>query len=62
MQSRWRSKLMWTSIIAQVCAILVMFGVLDSVTSEQVQTVLGAVLQIAAIVGIVNNPTDGTGW
>lgn len=62
MQSRWRSKVLWSSIITQVCAILVMCGVLDSVTSEQVQAVLGTVLQLAVIVGIVNNPTDGTGW
>ena len=58
-QCRWRSKVLWTAIIAQVCAILVMCGVLDSVMSEQVQAIAGAALQLLAILGIVNNPTDG---
>ena len=61
-QNRWKSPVLWAAIVAQICAILVMVGLLDTVLSDQIQAVTAGVLQLLAIVGIVNNPTDRESW
>ena len=62
MQDRWKSKILWTTIIAQVASILLLTGAIDIQTSEIIQQVTGLILQILVVVGIVNNPTNGEGW
>lgn len=63
-QSRWRSKVLWASVAAQLLVIgkitnLWQFiGIDDTVVSDLV----AAVLQLLAIVGVVNDPTNSEGW
>lgn len=49
---------MWSALVAQVMALLVIAGVVDVVKSEQIQLVIGLVLEILATVGILNNPNS----
>ena len=59
-QSRWKSKVLWASIAAQVVAILAFTGALKAigVTEDWVNTVIGGVLQLLVLFGVINNPTD----
>ena len=61
-QSRWKSWILWSTVIAQVLGILVLTGVIDTGIAEQVEQVAGLTLQIFSILGIVNNPTDKLNW
>lgn len=63
-QSRWKSKVLWMAIIAQVVALLGMFGVynLIGITQDWLQGVLTGVLELLVILGVVNNPTDKVNW
>lgn len=61
-QSRWRSKLLWAAILAQVVSILMMVGVIDVGLGETINNVGGGVLQLLSLLGIVNNPTDSAHW
>jgi len=63
-QSRWTSKLMWAAIIVQVVVIADVVGLWQLIGIERsVFTVVAdAVLQLAVIVGIINDPTNKTGW
>lgn len=57
-QSRWRSKVLWAAILAQIVSILMMVGVIDVGMGEVINNVGGGVLQLLALFGIINNPTD----
>jgi len=59
-QSRWRSKVLWVAIAAQVVALLAFFGVLEmiGITEEWLNNTIGGVLQILVLLGVLNNPTD----
>lgn len=63
-QSRWQSKVLWASIIAQVIAIGQLTGLWASIGIDagKLGDVLAAILQLLVIVGVVNNPTDGEAW
>jgi uncharacterized membrane protein len=63
-QNRWRSKVLWAAIIAQVIAIASFCGVweLIGVTAEWVNTLVGSVLQLLVLLGVINNPTDAEKW
>lgn len=59
-QNRWKSKVLWAAIAAQVVAILAFTGVLKAigVTEDWVNTAIGSVLQLLVLFGVINNPTD----
>lgn len=57
-QKKYKSVVMWSALVAQVMALLVIAGVVDVVKSEQIQLVIGLVLEILATVGILNNPNS----
>jgi uncharacterized membrane protein len=63
-QSRWRSRVLWAALIAQVAAIGQMTGLwtLIGIPQNMFTDVAGAVLQLLAIVGIFNDPTNRQGW
>jgi len=61
-QSRWKSWVLWSTIIAQVLGILVLTGVIDTGLAEQIEKIGGLTLQIFSIMGIINNPTDKVNW
>lgn len=57
-QNRFKSKVLWAAIVAQILALLVTVGVIDISTSAAIEGVAVAVLELLTIFGIVNNPTD----
>jgi uncharacterized membrane protein len=63
-QSRWKSKLLWAAIIAQVIALLELTGAIKAMGLDAgvVGDVLAGVLQLFVIVGVVNDPTNKAGW
>ena len=63
-QNRWKSKVLWGAIAAQVIAILAFTGVLRliGVTEDWANTLIGAVLQLLVLLGVVNNPTDSENY
>lgn len=57
-QDRFKSKLMWSSIIAQILSILVALGVINTGMSETLNTVCVGILQMLVFLGVLNNPTS----
>lgn len=57
-QNRFKSKVMWAAVIAQVLSILVALGVIDTGMSKIIDTICVGVLQMLVAFGILNNPTD----
>ena len=64
MQSRWRSYVLWSAILAQLLVIADVLGLWQQVGIEKntFTTVIAAVLQVLVIVGVINNPTDKENW
>lgn len=58
MQNRFKSKVLWAAITAQVLSVLVLTAVITPTESETINTIIGSVLQILTLLGIVNNPTS----
>ena len=61
-QSRWKSVPLWTAITAQALALLVVTGVIGPHWSDAITALVTAVLQAGVAFGILNNPTDKTGF
>jgi|GEM_PF-1160617 len=59
-QSRWKSSILWASIIAQVLVILQLTGVFAKIGLDAgfIGNVVAAVLQLLVTVGVLNNPTS----
>lgn len=57
-QSRAKSPVVWAAVVAQLLAILITLGVIDTGISEAVNQVAAGVLQLLTIFGVLNNPTD----
>lgn len=62
MQNRIKSKVLWTAIAAQVLALLVTLGVIDTGLSTTINGVITAVLELLVAFGVVNNPTNAEGF
>lgn len=60
-QNRFKSPVLWASIVAQVLSILVLVGVIDVAESEAINGAVAGLLQLLATFGILNNPTNKTG-
>lgn len=61
-QNRFKSPVVWGAIIAQVLALLVAVGVIDTGLSDTLNTALVSVLQVLVAFGVLNNPTDGAAF
>jgi len=59
-QERLRSPIVWMATLAQVLVILQATQILPSTGIELIDVVVTAIIQIAIIIGILNNPTDKT--
>ncbi len=59
-QSRWKSKVVWASILATVLTLLGNLGLYEAigVTQEPLQHVVDAILALLVAFGVLNNPTD----
>lgn len=58
MQNRFKSKVLWAAIVAQVLSLLVTVGVIDTGMSTTLNGVAVAILEMLVVFGVVNNPTD----
>lgn len=58
MQNRFKSKVLWGAIIAQVLSLLVTVGVIDTGMSATLNGVAVAILEMLVVFGVINNPTD----
>jgi uncharacterized membrane protein len=62
-QSRWKSKVLWAAIVAQLVVLLQVAGVWEmiGINDTTANNLFAAILQILAIFGIVNNPENPEG-
>jgi uncharacterized membrane protein len=63
-QSRWSSKVLWASIIAQVLVILQLTGTFAKMGLDPgyIGNVIAAILQLLVTVGVLNNPSDSANF
>ena len=63
-QSRWKSKVLWAAVAAQMLALGQVLGLWERLGIDQnaVSGTVAAVLQLLALVGVVNDPINGEGW
>ena len=63
-QNRFKSKVLWAAIIAQVIALLQLTGVFKAIGIDVglVGDITAGVLQLLVLVGILNVPTDSVNW
>jgi uncharacterized membrane protein len=59
-QSRWRSKVLWTTIITDILGLLGLLGFYDftGITQDKLSAICGVIMSIITTVGIINNPSD----
>jgi len=59
-QNRWKSKVLWASVAAQVIVVLKLTGTLDQMGLDAgyIDEVITAVLGLLATIGIINDPTN----
>jgi len=64
MQERWKSPVLWTSIFALVAFILGNYGLYDAIgmTSETFQSLVNLILSAMVAFGVIQNPTNKTGF
>ena len=63
-QSRWKSYVLWASIVAQVISLCQLTGIFTKIGIDAglVGDIAAAILGLLATVGIINNPTDAQKW
>lgn len=57
MQNRFKSKVLWVSILTQIISILLAIDIIDIGTSDTLNTIVIAVCELFVTFGILNNPT-----
>ena len=57
-QNRFKSPVVWGAVVAQVLAILLLVGVIGEEMSDTITAVVVAILEIAVMVGLLNDPAD----
>ena len=59
-QNRWKSKVLWAAIAAQIIALLAFTGVLKAIgiTEDWISNVVGGVLQLLVLFGVINSPDN----
>ena len=62
LQNRFRSKIFWAAVIAQLLAFLTGLGVIDVTQSEMINEIITGVLQLLVLIGVFNDPTNAKGW
>ena len=56
-QNRFKSWALWTAVVSQVLAILLLTNVIGVQDSQLFNQIATAVLQLLVLLGVINNPT-----
>ena len=59
---RLKSPVVWTSLAAQALSVMVLMGVFDTGVSDAVKDLVAGLLQLLVVLGVLNNPTDGSSF
>jgi len=59
-QSRWKSPILWASLVAQTVTLLLLFNLISVSDADTVNRAVAIILQILAGIGVVNNPTNSS--
>jgi uncharacterized membrane protein len=57
-QNRWKSPVVWSSLVVQALSILVVLEAITPTQSETINSVIAAVLQALVVFGVLNSPTS----
>lgn len=57
-QNRFRSPVLWTTVASLVCGLLMQIGVIGDAENKHIMEIVGTVLELFAIFGILNDPTN----
>lgn len=57
-QSRWRSPVLWSTVASLVLGLLMQLGVIGDAENKHIMEIVGTILELAAVFGILNNPTN----
>lgn len=58
MQNRFKSKVLWVSIVSQILALLIALDVIDLAVSDAIKAIAVSVCELLVTFGILNNPTN----
>ncbi len=63
-QPRWKSKILWASVVGLVILVLANYGVFEKIgmTEEFAKTITTTILSILVGFGILNDPTNKDGF
>ena len=61
-QNRYLSKVTLIAIAAQLVSLLVILGVIDTGAGDAINAVVVALCEALTVFGVLNNPTDKTGF
>lgn len=61
MQSRWKSPVLYSGIVAQVVSLLILLGVIDTTLGDKINQLAALILQALSLFTMVNNPTNPDG-
>lgn len=62
MQNRWKSKVLWISVAAQLVSLLMVLGVIDTGMGNAINGVVVSLCEMLVLFGVLNNPTDKAGF
>lgn len=59
-QSRFKSKVFWITLTAQIISISAFLGLWEKlgIMPGQIETIVASILQMLVLFGVLNNPTD----
>ena len=58
MQNRFKSKVVWAAVAAQIVTLAITLGFIDTGLGTSLNSVVAIVLQFLVAVGVLNNPED----
>lgn len=58
MQNRFKSKVVWAVVAAQIVTLAITLGFIDTGLGAQLNSVVAIVLQLLVAVGVLNDPTS----
>lgn len=64
MQNRWKSPVVWASVVGIIVLILNNYGLWEifGMTETFLNDLTNAVISVLIMIGILNNPTDREDW